>query len=107
MLCVSTTAVSVTLNASTSWIAVALLWLAGNGLRLTILAVPPVIAMIRDEFHLNATEVGILGSIPPALFAFASLAGSLVVTRLGVKGALVGGLLLVAAGSALRGASAS
>jgi CP family cyanate transporter-like MFS transporter len=80
-----------------------LLWLAGNGLRLTILAVPPVIAMIRDELHLSATEVGLLSSVPPAMFAVAALAGSLLVARLGVTAALVGGLLLVAVGSALRG----
>jgi CP family cyanate transporter-like MFS transporter len=85
------------------WTAIVLLWLAGNALRLTILAVPPVIAMIRDEFALSATEVGLLSSIPPALFAIAALAGSLLVARLGVTGALVGGLTLVAAGSALRG----
>jgi CP family cyanate transporter-like MFS transporter len=87
------------------WIAIALLWLAGNGLRLTILAVPPVIAMIRDDLRLSATEVGLLSSIPPAMFALAALAGSLLVARLGVTAALVGGLLLVATGSALRGAS--
>src|ERR1700674_1291791 len=87
------------------WIAVALLWLAGNGLRLTILAVPPVIAMIRDDFDLSATEVGLLSSIPPALFAIAALAGSLLVARLGATAALVGGLMLVALGSALRGLS--
>jgi len=87
------------------WVAIALLWLAGNGLRLTILAVPPVIAMIRDEFSLSATEVGLLGSMPSALFAAAALAGSLLVARLGAKAALVGGLALVAAGSALRGLS--
>jgi MFS transporter, CP family, cyanate transporter len=85
------------------WTAIVLLWLAGNALRLTILAVPPVIAMIRDEFALSATEVGLLGSIPSALFAIAALAGSLLVARLGVKRALVGGLTLVATGSALRG----
>ncbi|MEP7206159.1 MAG: MFS transporter [Casimicrobiaceae bacterium] len=89
------------------WLATLLLWLAGNALRLTILAVPPVVALIRDEFALNATQVGLLSSIAPALFAIAALAGSLLVARLGVKGALVGGLLLVAAGSALRGASGS
>src|SRR5262249_6306660 len=77
----------------------------GNALRLTILAVPPVLAMIRDEFSLSATQVGLLSSIPPALFAVAALVGSLLVARLGVKGALVGGLALVAAGSALRGLS--
>jgi CP family cyanate transporter-like MFS transporter len=85
--------------------ALLLLWLAGIGLRLTILAVPPVLAMIRDDFALSATEVGLLSSIPPALFAIAALAGSLLVARLGVTAALVGGLVLVAAGSALRGLS--
>jgi CP family cyanate transporter-like MFS transporter len=89
------------------WTAIVLLWLAGNALRLTILAVPPVIAMIRDEFALNATQVGLLSSIPPALFAIAALAGSLLVARLGVRAALVGGLMLVAAGSAMRGWSTS
>jgi CP family cyanate transporter-like MFS transporter len=86
-------------------IAIALLWLAGNGLRLTILAVPPVIVMIRDDFSLTATEVGLLSGIPPALFAVAALAGSLLVARFGVREALMGGLILVAAGSALRGLS--
>ncbi len=97
-------------NERLSWryrlpVALMLLWLAGIGLRLTILAVPPVLAMIRDDFGLSATEVGLLSSIPPALFAIAALAGSLLVARLGVTTALVGGLLLVATGSALRGLS--
>jgi hypothetical protein len=35
-----------------------LLWFAGLGLRLTILAVPPVIPLIHDELHLSATQVG-------------------------------------------------
>jgi CP family cyanate transporter-like MFS transporter len=89
----------------TPFVAAILLWLAGNGLRLTILAVPPVIAMIRDDLRLSATQVGLLSSIPPAMFAIAALAGSLLVARLGVTVALVGGLLLVAGGSALRGLS--
>jgi CP family cyanate transporter-like MFS transporter len=33
-------------SAGSVWLAVALLWLAGNGLRITILAVPPVIPLI-------------------------------------------------------------
>ena len=82
-----------------------LLWLAGTGLRLTILAVPPLLAIIRDDLALTATQVGLLSSIPPAMFALAALGGSLLVAHLGVKTALVGGLAIVAAGSALRGAS--
>ena len=87
------------------WLAAVLLWLAGNGLRITILAVPPVIALIRDDFGLNATQVGLLSSIPLALFAIAALVGSLLVARLGLIAALTCGLLLVAAGSSLRGIS--
>jgi CP family cyanate transporter-like MFS transporter len=48
-----------------------LLWLAGLGLRLTILAVPQVIPLIHDELHLSATQVGILAGLPSMLFAFA------------------------------------
>ena len=89
------------------WKAVILLWLAGNGLRLTILAVAPVIATIRDDLGLSATEVGLLSSIPPAMFAVAALGGSLLVARLDLALALAGSLALVAAGSALRGLSSS
>ncbi|HEX7926659.1 MAG TPA: MFS transporter [bacterium] len=87
------------------WVAVALLWLAGNALRLTILAVPPVLPLITRDLHLSGTEVGILGSIPPALFALAAVPGSLLIARVGALRALVIGLLLAAVGGALRGLS--
>jgi len=82
----------------------ALLWLAGNALRLTILAVPPVIPLIHDQLDLNATQIGILTGLPPLLFAFAAVPGSLLIARLGVRSAMVVGLALTALGGALRGA---
>lgn len=81
-----------------------LLWLAGNALRLTILAVPPAIPLIHDELTLSATQVGILTGLPSMLFAFAAVPGSLLIARLGVRAALVVGLSLTALGGALRGA---
>ena len=81
-----------------------MLWLAGVGLRLTILAVPPVIPLIHDGLHLNATQVGILTGLPSMLFAFAAVPGSLLIARLGVRSALVVGLAVTAIGGALRGA---
>jgi len=81
-----------------------LLWLAGSGLRLTILAVPPVIPLIHDELNLSATEIGILTGLPSMLFAFAAVPGSLLIARLGVRAALVVGLTLTAVAGALRGA---
>jgi MFS transporter, CP family, cyanate transporter len=81
-----------------------LLWLAGVGLRLTILAVPPVIPLIHDELHLSATQIGILTGLPSMLFAIAAVPGSLLIARLGVRSALVAGLAITAIGGALRGA---
>jgi CP family cyanate transporter-like MFS transporter len=85
----------------------ALLWLAGAGMRLTILAVPPVLPLIHAELGLTATEIGLLASLPVALFALAALPGSLLVAKLGTRTTLIGGLAIVALGSALRALSAN
>jgi CP family cyanate transporter-like MFS transporter len=84
--------------------ALVLLWLVGTALRLTILAVPPVIPRIHDDLALSATQIGILTGLPPLLFAFAAVPGSLLIARLGVTAAMVVGLALNAVGGALRGA---
>jgi CP family cyanate transporter-like MFS transporter len=84
--------------------ALILLWLAGCALRLTILAVPPVIPRIHDELYLDATEVGIITGLPSMLFAAAAVPGSLLIARLGVRMAMVVGLVLTAVAGALRGA---
>lgn len=88
---------------SSSFSALFLLWLAGNGLRLTILAIPPVLALIIVDLKLSGTEVGILNAIPVSLFALVAVPGSLLIARVGAVPALIIGLLIAAAGSALRG----
>jgi MFS transporter, CP family, cyanate transporter len=84
--------------------ALSLLWLTGCALRLTILAVPPVIPRIHDDLALNATQIGILTGLPSLLFAIAAVPGSLLIARLGLTTAMVVGLALNALGGALRGA---
>ena len=82
-----------------------LLWLAGNGLRITILAVPPVIPSIRADLGMSETQIGILTGLPPVLFAATAVLGSLLIARFGALTTLIVGLLATAAGSALRGAA--
>jgi MFS transporter, CP family, cyanate transporter len=97
--------VSATASSSTRlFSALALLWLTGNALRLTLLAVPPVIPLIHDDLQLTATQVGILTGLPSMLLAAAAVPGSLLIAKLGVRSALVVGLLVNALGGALRGA---
>ncbi len=64
--------------------ALALLWLTGTALRLTILAVPPVIPLIHDDLNLNATQIGVLTGLPSIMLALAAVPGSLLIARLGV-----------------------
>ena len=82
---------------------VLLLWLAGAGLRITILAVPPVIPLIRTELGMSETQVGILTGLPPVLFACTAVLGSLLIARFGALKTLIAGLVATALGSALRG----
>src|SRR5262249_52898259 len=84
---------------------VAMLWIAGVGLRLTILAVPPLIRAIHDELGLSETQVGILSGLPPILFMLAAVPGSLLIARLGARATLIAGLIVTALGCALRGAT--
>jgi CP family cyanate transporter-like MFS transporter len=82
-----------------------LLWLAGGCLRLTLLAVPPVIPLIHRDLALSETAIGTLGTLPSLLLAFAAIPGALLIARFGAQTALFLGLLLVGAGSAARGAA--
>jgi CP family cyanate transporter-like MFS transporter len=88
---------SVTARAS-----VGLLWICGVSLRLTVLAVPPVISMIQRDLNLSATEIGLLSGMPVVVFGIVAAPGSILVVRMGVRGALVSGLLIAAGGALLR-----
>src|SRR5215470_13950637 len=83
----------------------ALLWLAGAGLRVTPLAVPPVIPLIHQDLGLSETQIGILTGLPSLLFALAAVPGSLLIARLGAMSALVIGLIVNGIGAGLRGAA--
>ncbi|MGA8383299.1 MAG: hypothetical protein WB710_19420, partial [Stellaceae bacterium] len=74
-----------------------MLWLAGADLRMTVLAVPPVLPLIHRQFALSERAVGALSGLPVLLFGLAAIPGSLLIARLGARGAAIVGLLVVAA----------
>jgi MFS transporter, CP family, cyanate transporter len=85
------------------WVRLLLLWLGGIDLRLTMLAVPPLIPLIHRELHLDEKAVGALVSLPVLLLAVAAVPGSLLIAKLGVRGALLTGLGFIAIFGSLRG----
>lgn len=80
-----------------------LLWLAGASLRLTLLAIPPVIPQLHSEFAMSQAAIGALTSLSVLLFAFAAIPASLLVSRMGALRVVTLGLFGTAVGGALRG----
>ncbi len=80
-----------------------LLWLCGICLRITVLAIPPVIPQIHQSFTLSQAAVGALTSLPVLLFSFAAIPGSLLVARFGAFHILLAGIVLTGVAAALRG----
>ena len=82
-----------------------LLWLAGVAMRVTILAVPPVIHLIHDDLHMSETQVGLLIGIPLVTWAIAAVPGSLLIAHFGAVRTLTAGLLLTGLAAAARAAA--
>jgi CP family cyanate transporter-like MFS transporter len=85
--------------------ALVLLWLFGICLRITVLAIPPVVPLMHESFALSQSAVAALTSLPVVLFSIAALPGSLLVSRFGPAHVLTAGILITAIASALRGAA--
>jgi CP family cyanate transporter-like MFS transporter len=89
------------------WAYLGLLWLMGIDLRLTVLAVPPVLTLIHRDLRLTEAGVGALTGLPVFLLAAAAILGSLLIARMSAVRAATLGLVVVAVGSALRGVGPS
>lgn len=79
------------------------MWLAGNDLRLTLLAVPPVLPMIHADLRLDEKGIAALSGLPVLLLGIVAVPGSLLIARIGPRRALIAGLCLIGGSSALRG----
>src|SRR5438093_5108208 len=68
-----------------------------------MLAVPPLIPLIHRDLHLDEKAIGAVVSGPVLILAIGSIPGSLLIARLGARGALLAGLGAVAVFGGLRG----
>jgi CP family cyanate transporter-like MFS transporter len=84
------------------WAALLLLWTCGASLRLTVLAVPPVLPIIQHDFQMTGTQIGLLSGMPVVLFAIAAIPGSSLIARVGVRRTLLAGLAIAACGGLAR-----
>lgn len=80
-----------------------MLWLAGMAIRIPLLAIPPILPLLREELGMSGTEIGAISGIPLLLMAAAAVPGALLVSQLGASRVLLIGLAVAAVGGAARG----
>jgi CP family cyanate transporter-like MFS transporter len=81
------------------------LWLAGVAMRMTILAMPPIIPLVHDELRMSETQVGLLVGLPLAIFALVAVPGSLLIARIGASLAVLTGMVVTALAGGARAAA--
>lgn len=79
-----------------------LLWSLGFYLRLTILIVPPLIPYLKHQLGFSDGEVAMATSLPLVALACGALVAGWLLTKLGPLRCMLGGLAIMAVGSALR-----
>lgn len=89
-------------NTRGSWLAYGLLWSLGFYLRLTILIVPPLIPYLKRQLGFSDGEVAMATSLPLVALACGALVAGWLLARLGPLRCMLGGLAIMAVGSALR-----
>src|SRR6516162_4937099 len=85
------------------WLRYAVMWLIGLDLRITVLAVPPVLPLIHRDLHLTETQVAALSGLPVILLAAGALSGSLLIARAGARRTAIAGIVLTGVAAGLRG----
>ncbi|HKV58139.1 MAG TPA: MFS transporter [Ktedonobacteraceae bacterium] len=90
------------LTAWRSFIVYILLLFIGINLRSVILAVPPVLPLIKHDLDLSYTATGLLTSMPILIMGATAWSSGLLVERIGGRNAVTFGLLLLAGGALLR-----
>ena len=90
-----------------SWIMLGCAWLLGFAMYAPMLSIPPIVHIIKDEFHVSHAAMGLLFSIPVTVLILLAIPGGFLADRLGTQKAVGIGATVMALGSLLRGFSGS
>ncbi len=71
-------------------------------LRTAVTSISPLFGRIGDDLHFGSTVVGLVGMLPPAMFAVAGLLTPFIAKRTGLERAALIAMVLTTVGTALR-----
>jgi CP family cyanate transporter-like MFS transporter len=90
-----------------SWIMLGCAWLLGFAMYTPMLCIPPIVHIIKDEFHISHAAVGLLFSIPVTVLIVLAIPAGFFADKLGTQKAVGIGAVVLAVGSLMRGTSES
>jgi CP family cyanate transporter-like MFS transporter len=89
-----------------SWVILVCAFLMGFALETPLFCVPPVMHIITEELHLSYAQSGLIFSVPLIILAAIAIPSGALTDRIGIRRAAGIGVIVIAAGSLLRGFAA-
>jgi cyanate permease len=86
-----------------SWVILVCAWLMGFSLETPLFCVPPVMHIITEELQLSYAQSGFIYSVPLIILAAIAMPSGALADRIGIRKAAGIGVIVIAAGSLLRG----
>jgi cyanate permease len=89
-----------------SWVILVCAFLMGFALETPLFCVPPVMHIITEELHMSYAQSGLIFSVPLIILAAIAIPSGVLADRIGIRRAAGIGVIVIAAGSLLRGFAA-
>jgi CP family cyanate transporter-like MFS transporter len=89
-----------------SWVILVCAFLMGFALETPLFCVPPIMHIITDELCLSYAQSGLIFSVPLIILAGIAIPSGALADRIGIRRAAGIGVIVIAAGSMLRGLAA-
>jgi CP family cyanate transporter-like MFS transporter len=90
-------------NVRSPWVIIVCAWLMGFALQSPSACVPPVLHIITEELQLTHAQSGLIFSVPFIILAAIAIPSGALADRIGIRRAAGIGIVVIAAGSFLRG----
>jgi len=94
-------------KAERSWIMLACTWLLGFSMYASMLCIPPIGHIIKEELLISHAQLGLLFAIPVTVLVAVAIPSGFIADKFGTRKAVGVGAIVMAAGSLMRGAFTS
>jgi CP family cyanate transporter-like MFS transporter len=86
-----------------SWVMLACTWLLGFSMYTSMLCIPPIGHIIKEELAISHAQLGLLFALPVTVLVAVAIPGGFIADKFGTRNAVGIGAIVMAGGSLMRG----